>query len=118
MEKIEFLRARLDELQTLAKEAGEADPVFGWGGEDGAYYETIEVALAEGCSDETLEHMAAWKPPFVLGLLPILNELVRAAERDALSVVRLSDRMHGRHLIDRLLALFVDHPDFPEEWKA
>jgi hypothetical protein len=116
MEKIEFLRARLDDLERIAKEADEIGPVYGWG--DNAYSETIEVALSEGCSDETLDHMAAWKPPFVLGLLPLLDDLVKTAESDAQSIVRVGDRMSAQRLIDRLLALFVEHPDFPEEWKA
>lgn len=123
-----FLKARLDEDETVARAA--LDATTSYDVEDSAVEEFARLAVNEGAREEVSEHLVRHDPKLVLAdiaskrqLIEAGDDLVREHENTICNDEFAAGRFCGRARsyqseLLRLLALpYAGHPHHREEWR-
>lgn len=119
---VEFLRARLDEDEQVARRAGET---FGQIGETGVIVAT-EGDRAEECASANwagiAEHIVRHDPARVLREVTAKRELLAYCERamaheDPLTRDRAGEVAMAAITVTYLASAYGDHSDYREEWR-
>jgi hypothetical protein len=108
---VEFLTARLDEDEAVAREIPKPYVSGNWIVED-TFYEGMILVDRHGVAEEneTTRHMTRWSPARVLADV----KAKRAIVEDFVAMWFDAD-LHPA--VKRLAAVYSDHPDYRREWK-
>lgn len=119
---VEFLRARLDEDEALAREAPPG-PWYIGNAVDPTQPCTVHTfpgvrLVADGLNWLVAEHIARQNPARVLAEVAVKRELIRVWEavRDVTGTGSLAEGTAAR-AIQLHAAVYADHPDYEERWK-
>lgn len=126
MELVEFLRARLDEDEAVAREAARAERADTWttlpdsygGVLDGTGRRSLAIGYGNVMAPETAAHIARHDPARVLREVEAKRELVRQYEHLKYDVV--PDDLTGVWAIEKIMRAQARahraHPDFDPAW--
>ncbi|MEV0616166.1 DUF6221 family protein [Nonomuraea sp. NPDC050404] len=112
-----FLRARLDEDEQLAREAGNRH----WLVQDNTielYPEHEDDGYMRWPTRADARHAANWEPARVLREVEAKRRIVERCERDLQTYIGTGVHVATSYLVLRMLALpHAEHPDYLEAWK-
>lgn len=109
---VEFLKARLDEDEELAREA--VDGLYPSEGPDDYVHHL--VSAESNCTDEQYRHADRWNPFRVLAEVAAKRQVIIAYE--ASSAPFLAAQRSGLWMAVKALATaYSDHPDFAPAWQ-
>jgi hypothetical protein len=119
---VEFLRARLDEDEAVAREVPKPYVSGNWIVED-TFYEGMILVDRHGVAEEneTTRHMTRWSPARVLADVKAKRAIVRdydeAVSYFAAHPMAPAGEVHGiESALKRLAAAYADHPDYDATW--
>lgn len=130
---VEFLAARLNERETVAREAqedtsdGRADPPrWKWTGSEGVYAGRLAIAVdGYGYMDDTVgNHIALHDPAYVSAdiaakrkILASFQELESRPDLTTDPMLRTWHDTIRQHFVYPLALPFDQHPEFDESWR-
>lgn len=126
---VEFLTARLDERETIAREAQEdtsdgreEPPRWKWTGHEGVYAGRLAIAVdGFGYMDDTVgKHIARHDPAYVLADIAAKRKILALHEEKSHRECRLCephDPDWPCRTVRTFAAPFASHPDYDESWR-